>query len=99
MAAKHVARIKTGPDREQLIDAFKYAPHDRNFMAQFTGDVWEGDIVIGTINFAATIMGLAHEDNSGHSFIVTATTTAPTYGGRTVEFHYNTMTREGHIEL
>lgn len=99
MAAKHVVCINTGPDREQLIDAFKYAPHDRKFMAPFAGDVWEGDIAIGTINFAATIKGLAHEDNSGHSFIVTATTTAPTHNGRKVEFHYNTKTQEGYIEL
>lgn len=49
--------------------------------------------------FEAKIVGLKHEDGSGHSFIIDAYVSVKALEGKLVRFYYNAKTRTGRLEM
>lgn len=104
MTTKQFITIEAGPSREELLDAFKYAcDKERTFKVTFTGVrmTHTGDVrqSHGRGRFTARIVGLTHEDGSGHSFIVDAYVSMKPSEGKVVRCYYNARRRTGHIEV
>lgn len=103
MTTSRYISIESGPSREELFDALKYAyDKKRDFKVSFTGvHVRQSGSVRSNISrgtFTATINGIQHEDGSGQSFIIYAQTSVKELGGLT-EFYYNARTRTGRVNV
>ncbi|MBR6505239.1 hypothetical protein IKT18_00110 [Candidatus Saccharibacteria bacterium] len=103
--------IVKGPNRDRLIDAFKYAYDEENINLGF--DVSIGNVTSPqgevTDNLLAKIkkmvvQTISHEDGSGHSFNLKGYCYATiTFGGRekvyNFDAYYNANTRKGTIRF
>ena len=104
MTTKAVAsiQIKSGPSREALFDALKYAfdkenPHAEEFSG-FYG--LEGDpIRAAQMRVKMQIQSIQHEDGSGFSFILKGYTVGINRRPGMIEFYYNARTRTGYMPL
>ena len=100
-----VIAIKNGPDAGKVWDSAKYAYRNSGrlggFPVDFRGMRTHGSLRTG-INFRFQIIGVIHEDGSGHSFIlkgyVLDNRDDPAFRDLKT-FYYNARTREGHFEL
>lgn len=95
-------QIKTGPSREALFDALKYAcdkenPHTVEFEGFYGRD---GDPVrAAQMRFRMCVQGIRHEDGSGLSFIVKGHIIGKSRFPGMKEFYYNARTRTGYMRL
>ncbi len=97
-----------GPNRDRLIDAFKYAYDEENINLGF-------DVSIGTVTShqgevpllakikKMVVQTIGHEDGSGHSFILKGYVCASLFGEeeKVYDFdaYYNASTRKGTIRF
>lgn len=106
-APSDVFDITGGPGAGELWDAAKYAySRDHKFVVRFVG-VRSRPLHATALAMKMRIIGISHEDGSGHNFILTVQITDngdvvawddPAYQG-TKTLYYNAKTREGRMDL
>lgn len=99
MATNKIFTITGGPSRGELGDALQYAyDSDKDFRVTFKGQLDDSRVVYTII---ARIVGVEHEDGSGHSFNVRAYLRGlPLFHAiGLVEFYYNANQRSGTIKV